>query len=629
MKQLSGLDVTLQDQLLLNKEQQNMDYLMELESDALLQNFTQEAGRYQNFRSKKIKHGGWEDPSCQLRGHFLGHWLSAAAIHYDETGNQALLGKANEIVHELRLCQLDNGGEWAASIPEKYFHWIAIKKQVWAPHYNVHKTFMGLLDMYLYAKNEEALTIAIDFSKWFLRYTDNRTREQLDDILDFETGGMLEIWAQLYDITKDSMYLTLIERYDRHRLFDPLLAGEDVLTNMHANTTIPEIIGCAAVYEATKITRYRDIVLAYWKCAVTDRGYFVTGGQTNGEIWTPKHRQASRLGERNQEHCSVYNMIRLANILFTWTGDVSYLNYIEKNLYNGILAQAYWKEDLPNGQISSYPSEGLLTYFLPMRAGSRKGWASKTQDFFCCHGSVVQANAAHNQYLYYQDGANLYAAQYFDSTARFSIGNTNVTLIQKQDSLSGSFHISSTSSAEQAIHENTQRYPIQPDCMAICMRIEMDSPCADFSLKLRIPDWACARTDSYAGNPAVFQDVCFELTANRCLLMQKTDFLPFNATGKMVMNFALFFLFASLQSLQTMIQILLHFVLDQSHLPAFAVKSARFTHTVMSFKHFCFMIMNVNGETGNAHSAHAIRKQVFVSSLSTTLDMNLIKSIFR
>ena len=366
---------------------------MELESDALLQNFTQEAGRYQNFGSKKLKHGGWEDPSCQLRGHFLGHWLSAAAIHYDETGNQALLGKANEIVHELRLCQLDNGGEWAASIPEKYFHWIAIKKQVWAPHYNVHKTFMGLIDMYLYAKNEEALTIAIDFSKWFLRYTDNRTREQLDDILDFETGGMLEIWAQLYDITKDNMYLTLIERYDRHRLFDPLLAGEDVLTNMHANTTIPEIIGCAAVYEATKITRYRDIVLAYWKCAVTDRGYFVTGGQTNGEIWTPKHRQASRLGERNQEHCSVYNMIRLANILFTWTGDVSYLDYIEKNLYNGILAQAYWKEDLPNGQISSYPSEGLLTYFLPMRAGSRKGWASKTQDFFCCHGSVVQANA--------------------------------------------------------------------------------------------------------------------------------------------------------------------------------------------------------------------------------------------
>lgn len=62
MKQLSGLDVTLQDQLLLNKEQQNMDYLMELESDALLQNFTQEAGRYQNFETKNLSMAGWEDP---------------------------------------------------------------------------------------------------------------------------------------------------------------------------------------------------------------------------------------------------------------------------------------------------------------------------------------------------------------------------------------------------------------------------------------------------------------------------------------------------------------------------------------------------------------------------------------
>ena len=53
MKQLSGLDVTLQDQLLLNKEQQNSGLSNGFsESDALLQNFTQEAGRYQNFETK-------------------------------------------------------------------------------------------------------------------------------------------------------------------------------------------------------------------------------------------------------------------------------------------------------------------------------------------------------------------------------------------------------------------------------------------------------------------------------------------------------------------------------------------------------------------------------------------------
>lgn len=62
---------------------------------------------------------------------------------------------------------------------------------------------------------------------------------------------MLEIWVQLYAITGKDKYAALMERYYRGRLFDPLLKGEDVLTNMHANTTIPEIIGCARAYDVT------------------------------------------------------------------------------------------------------------------------------------------------------------------------------------------------------------------------------------------------------------------------------------------------------------------------------------------------------------------------------------------
>lgn len=151
----------------LTKSSKIWNYLMELESDALLQNFTQEAGRYQNFGNKKLKHGGWEDPSCQLRGHFLGHWLSAAAIHYDETGNQALLGKANEIVHELRLCQLDNGGEWAASIPEKYFHWIAIKKQVWALTITYIKLLWDLLTCIYMQKMRKPSPLQLIFPNGF------------------------------------------------------------------------------------------------------------------------------------------------------------------------------------------------------------------------------------------------------------------------------------------------------------------------------------------------------------------------------------------------------------------------------------------------------------------------------
>ena len=285
---LHGREVSLYDNELKRREQDNRSYMMELAPEALLQNYYLEAGIGQVFGGKILKHSGWEDPTCQLRGHFLGHYLSASAMRYHETGDIEIIAKANAIVSELHLCQKENGGQWVASIPEKYFTWIAKGKAVWAPHYTVHKTFMGLLDMYRYADNKEALDVAVEFSKWFDEYTSDKTREEMDNILDFETGGMLEVWADLLEFTGCERYKRLIERYYRGRLFDPLLDGVDVLSNMHANTTIPEAIGCMRVYEVTGEERFYKIAQAYWDMAVKKRESFVTGGQTLGEIWTPE-----------------------------------------------------------------------------------------------------------------------------------------------------------------------------------------------------------------------------------------------------------------------------------------------------------------------------------------------------
>ena len=96
-----------------------------------------------------------------------------------------------------------------------------------------------------------------------------------------------------------------MSRYRRGGLFDALLAGKDVLTNKHANTTIPEAQGAARAYEVTGDAHWRDIAMAYWKAAVTDRGYYATGGQTSGEIWTAPFKLSARLGDKNQEHCVV------------------------------------------------------------------------------------------------------------------------------------------------------------------------------------------------------------------------------------------------------------------------------------------------------------------------------------
>ena len=103
--------------------------------------------------------------------------------------------------------------------------------------------------------------------------------------------------------------------------------------------------------------RWRRVAEAYWRSAVTDRGYFATGDQTAGEIWTPPNQLAARLADKNQEHCTVYNMIRLADYLFRWSGDIAYADYIERNLHNGILAQ-------------QNPETGMISYFLPLELGA-------------------------------------------------------------------------------------------------------------------------------------------------------------------------------------------------------------------------------------------------------------------
>ena len=479
IKELNGKKVSLFDNELIRRREINREYLMMLSRDRLLQNYRMEAGRYTCPSIPEDMLGGWESPTCQLRGHFAGHWLSAAAFHYHATGDEEVKARAERVIDELAECQKENGNGWAAAIPEKYLHWIAKGKAVWAPQYTIHKIFMGLADMAQYAGSQKAISVAIPFAEWFLRWAETFTREEFENILDVETGGMLEVWAQLYALTKNEIFMSLMEAYYRGRLFDALTDGKDVLTNMHANTTIPEVLGCALAYDVTGQPRWREIVEAYWDFAVTKRGAYATGGQTDGEIWTPMQNLAARLGDKNQEFCTVYNMMRLADFLFRRTGDAKYADYREQNIYNGVMAQTYKRSYRPGGN-----DKGVVAYFLPLMPGGKKDWGTDCHSFFCCHGTSVQANASLEKGIYYQDGEAVYVCQYFDSKARFEIDGTAVKLTQRRETLSGWMPASSG----KHINDMTSLYASHPDAHEICFTVEADRP-VKMKLHLRSPYW--------------------------------------------------------------------------------------------------------------------------------------------
>jgi DUF1680 family protein len=490
------MNVKLLPGLFKDRSDLNRKYIMSLKSENLLQNHYMEAGLWNPWRKPEDCHWGWESPTSSVRGQFLGHWLSAAAKIYNATGDIEVKSKADYIISELGRCQRANGGEWVASIPEKYLqrtlHGMGSGIVPGVPHYVIHKTLMGLWDMYEFAGNKQALEILLNFSQWFERWTKKISREEMNNILDIETGGMLEIWANLYGETRRQEHIELLQCYERRSLFNRLLAGEDPLTNMHANTTVPEALGGARAYEVTGDDRWRKIVEAYWRCAVTDRKHFCTGGADSGEIWCPPNRQAARLGQKTHEHCTAYNMIRLAEFLLRWTGDAIYSDYMERSIYNGVLAQQNHLTGMP-------------AYYLPLDPGARKVWGTPTETFWCCHGSVVQAHSLHESYIYYKNDEGFIINQYIPSELMWERDGNRIKVTQEFNTQAGN--------TQTVVNLDAGKIE-RPNNIMVDITVACEKP-SEFTLKVKIPWWV-SETPTISVN-GVKQEGCFSPSSFYCM----------------------------------------------------------------------------------------------------------------
>lgn len=449
----------------------NRQYLLELDTNCLLQNFYLEAGIIlpglqvvDNPETANL-HWGWEAPTCQLRGHFLGHWISAAAKLIAADGEPELRVKLDNIVSELARCQELNGGEWVGSIPEKYFTRLIKNQYIWSPQYVMHKTIVGLSDAYIYAGNTQALDILSHLSDWYITWTEKAAETNPHAVYAGEEAGMLEVWAQLYQLTKDEKYLTLAKRYADAGLFRKLKEGKDSLTNCHANASIPFTHGAAKMYEITGDSDWLEVIKLFWKVAVTDRGMFSTTGMNAGEFWVPPHMQGHFLGSSDQEFCTVYNMVRTASYLLKYTGEAQYADYIERALYNGFLAQQ-------NAQT------GMPAYFLPLGAGSRKKWGTRTRDFWCCHGTMVQAQTLYPELVWFTDGDKITAAQYIPSEFTAEMNGANVTVSQT----TGMKYYNDQAFFDEKDDGQMSRWLLK-------FSVKCDKP-VRFTLSLRVPEWA-------------------------------------------------------------------------------------------------------------------------------------------
>ena len=371
-------------------------YLLALDTERLVRNFRVNAG----LPTQAEPLGGWEAPNCELRGHFVGHYMTACAQMYAATGDARYLEKGRAVVTALGECQDKLAGGYLSAFPETFIDRVEQRKQVWAPYYTLHKILAGLEDMYVYGKDDQALAIARKFGDWVVDRNSKLSDENLQAMLQTEQGGMNEALANLYALTGEKKYLEMSLRFNHQRVVDPLESGEDRLTGLHANTQIPKFIGLARQYELTGDAKLEAGASNFWETVVHHRSY-VIGGNSDGEMFTATNR-LSRMGPNTTETCNTYNMLKLTRHLFCWQPQEEYADYYERALCNHILA-------------SQNPETGMMCYYVPLRTGSRKNFNSPDEDFWCCTGTGVENHGKYGDSIYFHNESQLYVNQFIGS----------------------------------------------------------------------------------------------------------------------------------------------------------------------------------------------------------------------
>jgi DUF1680 family protein len=380
-------------------------YLLSLDVDRLLHCFRINAGLPSSARPL----GGWEEPKSEVRGHSVGHYLSACAMMYAATGDEALKAKGDRVVAGMAECQAKMGNGYLSAFPESFIERVETLKPVWAPWYTIHKIYAGLVDMYVLCGNKQALEVVTKACDWVKVRSDKLTDEQMEKMLGNEHGGMNEVLAEVYAVTGQEKYLKLAQRFNHHAVLDPLAKRQDRLTGLHANTQFPKILGAGRQYELTGQEHLRTIATFFWGVVTKERSY-VTGGNSDGEMFSPKERLSKFLGPTTTETCNTYNMLKITRRIFGWDPKAEYADYYERALYNHILA-------------SQNPETGMVLYYLPLKTGVAKTFGTPTDAFWCCTGTGMENHAKYGDSIYFHDGdkalfVNLFIASELDWTGR-------------------------------------------------------------------------------------------------------------------------------------------------------------------------------------------------------------------
>lgn len=392
-------DVKLLDGPFKDLQTVNGKTLLAYDADRLMQPYLKEAG----LTAKGTAFSNW----AGLDGHVGGHYLSALAMHYAATGDVQIKARMDYVISELKRAQDANGKDanfsgYLCGLPNGKALWTKIKGgntgavwDAWVPWYNIHKTYAGLRDAWLYGGSEPARTMFLKLCDWGLTITGGLGDAAMESMMGNEHGGMNEVYADAYAMTKDVKYLNAAKKWSHKWLLNAMAASTDNLDNKHANTQVPKAIGFARIAELSGDATYTKAANFFWNTVVNNRSIAI-GANSRAEIFPDKTKYTDFVEVREgPESCNSYNMLKLTEDLFRMSPQVKYVDFYERSLYNHILS-------------TIHPVHGGYVYFTPARPRHYRVYSKVNAAMWCCVGSGMENPGKYAQFAYMHKSDSLF-----------------------------------------------------------------------------------------------------------------------------------------------------------------------------------------------------------------------------
>ncbi|MCU0450274.1 MAG: glycoside hydrolase family 127 protein, partial [Bernardetiaceae bacterium] len=282
--------------------------------------------------------------------------------------------------------------------------------------------------------------------------------------------------AKLYRLTGQQSYLDLAKffldkrgRSEQRKLYsfpwfnngDPRYA-QDHLPVLRQTEAVGHVVranymyaGMADVAALTGETAYMEAIKKLW-ANVTEQKLYVTGGvgsSHRGENYEAGYRLPNY--SAYNETCAAIALVLWGHRLFLLTGEASYLDVVERALYNGVLSGVS-----QSGNRFFYPNplaaDGLRTF--NQGFGTRAPWFQTS----CCPTNLARLLPSLPGYVYAQQPGRVFVNLYMAGRATLSMETDSVEI------------------------EQVTNYPWDG---AVRLRVNPAQPTA-LALHLRVPGWA-------------------------------------------------------------------------------------------------------------------------------------------